>query len=80
MSPLALDRRFDKRGPGAPFKGIPGAHSEINALNQGLVARPGSRLSDFLLYSVRLQRSGGSEQILMCQNCAQIVGGARDLP
>jgi hypothetical protein len=35
-------------GPGDPFKGVPGAHSEINALNQGLFARAGWQLSDFL--------------------------------
>jgi hypothetical protein len=67
-------------GPGVPFKGIPGAHSEIYAVNEGLYARPGATIGDFLIYSVRLQRSRLGEQILMCPNCAQILSGASDLP
>lgn len=61
-------------GPGAPGKGIPGAHSEINAVNQGLFARPGSQISDFIFYSVRLRGAAIGQPIEMCPNCAWILG------
>jgi RHS repeat-associated protein len=66
-------------GPGAAGKGIPGTHSEFNAINQGLFARPGASISDFLLYSVRLRGSDQGSQIMMCPNCANILKGAEDL-
>jgi YwqJ-like deaminase len=67
----ALDE-FD--GPGAAGKGIPGAHSEFNAVNQGLLANPESQISDYLFYSVRLRGSLQGEPIDMCSNCAGILG------
>lgn len=44
-------------GPRAPGKGIPGGHSEINAVDQGLFADPASRISDYmrLLWTLHLQ-------------------------
>jgi hypothetical protein len=67
------------QGPGAPLKGIPGSHSEVYAVNEGLHARQDAKISDFLLFSVRLQRSRLGEQILKCPNCAQILKEASDL-
>jgi YwqJ-like deaminase len=69
----------DFKGPGAPLKGQPGSHSEVYAVNEGLHARQGAKISDFLLFSVRLQRKRLGEQILKCPNCAQILKGASDL-
>ncbi|BDZ53053.1 hypothetical protein GCM10025870_01260 [Agromyces marinus] len=66
-------------GPPAAGKGIPGTHSEINAINQGLYARPGSTISDFVLYSVRLRGAQQGSQIMMCPNCSGILNGAEDL-
>jgi len=65
----------DFPGPGAPGKGIPGAHAEINALNQGLFARPGSQISDFIFYNVRLRGAAIGEPIAPCPNCAWFLGG-----
>jgi hypothetical protein len=62
-------------GPGAPYKGIPGAHSEINAVNQGLFADPGSSISDYIFYNLRLRGALQGEPIEMCSNCASILGG-----
>jgi len=81
-SPLhsALGAALDAfSGPGAAGKGIPGAHSEFNAINQGLFARPGAAISDFLLYRVRLRGADQGSQIMMCPNCANILKGAEDL-
>ncbi|WP_354246529.1 RHS repeat-associated core domain-containing protein [Agromyces sp. PvR057] len=66
-------------GPAAAGKGTPGTHAEINAINQGLFARPGSTISDFVLYSVRLRGAQQGSQIMMCQNCAGILNGAEDI-
>jgi RHS repeat-associated protein len=61
-------------GPEAPGKGIPGAHSEINAVNQGLLTNPGSQISDYIFYNVRLRGALQGEPIEMCPNCAGILG------
>lgn len=66
-------------GPAAAGKGIPGTHSEFNAINQGLFARPGSSVKDFVFYSVRLRGAAQGNQIMMCSNCASILKGAQDL-
>jgi hypothetical protein len=68
---LALDN-FD--GPGAPGKGIPGAHSEINALNQGLLEDRDSEINGYIFYSVRLRGSLQGQPIGMCANCSTILG------
>ena len=75
LHPLLRQRLDSFSGPGAPAKGIPGAHSEINAVNQGLFARPGSQIGDFTFYSVRLRGTIKGQPIEMCPNCAQILGG-----
>ncbi|HUZ39633.1 MAG TPA: YwqJ-related putative deaminase [Streptosporangiaceae bacterium] len=62
-------------GPGAAGKGIPGSHAEINALNQGLFARPGSQISDFIFYNVRLRGAAQGSYIAPCPNCAWFLGG-----
>lgn len=61
-------------GPGAAGKGIPGAHSEINAVNEGLLANPGSQIGDYIFYSLRLRGALQGEPIEMCSNCASILG------
>lgn len=66
-------------GPPVPFKGVPGEHSEFNAINQGLVARPGATISDFAFYSVRLRGTAKGDQILMCGNCSAVLKDAKDL-
>ncbi|GAB3433829.1 RHS repeat-associated core domain-containing protein [Flindersiella endophytica] len=79
LHPL-LRRALDAfEGPPAPFHGEPGAHSEVHAVNQGLFARQGSKLEDFLVYSVRLRGSKKGNPIEMCPNCAPILNGAEDL-
>jgi hypothetical protein len=65
----------DFPGPGAPGKGISGAHAEISALNQGLFARPGSRISDFIFHNVRLRGAAIGEPIAPCPNCVWFFGG-----
>jgi hypothetical protein len=75
--PLAPELRSaleDFDGPGAAGKGIPGAHSEINAVNQGLLANPDSQISDYIFYSLRLRGALQGEPIEMCPNCAAILG------
>jgi hypothetical protein len=74
--PLApeLQSALDQfEGPGAPGKGIPGAHSEINAVNQGLLEDPCSQISDYIFYSVRLRGALQDEPIEMCPNCSAIL-------
>ena len=68
---VALDQ-FE--GPGAAGKGIPGAHSEVNAVNEGLFTNPGSQISDYIFYSLRLRGALQGEPIEMCPNCASILG------
>lgn len=65
----------DFPGPGAPGKGIPGSHAEINALNQGLFARPGAQIGDFISYNVRLRGAAIGQYIAPCANCAWFRGG-----
>jgi RHS repeat-associated protein len=75
-NPLAPQLRSaieDFEGPGAPGKGIPGAHSEINAVNQGLFADPSSQISDYLLYNLRLRGALKGQPIVMCSNCTTIL-------
>lgn len=62
-------------GSGAPYNGIPGAHAEINALNQGLFARPGSQISDFIFYKVRLRGAAAGQYTAPCENCQWFIGG-----
>jgi hypothetical protein len=75
-----LARALDAwEGPAAAFKGIPGGHAEFNALNKGLNARPGSQISDFMMYSIRLRGAQKGSQIRMCENCAGILKQAEDI-
>ncbi|MFC3762290.1 YwqJ-related putative deaminase [Tenggerimyces flavus] len=67
------------RGPAAAGKGVPGAHAEIYAVSAGLLARQGSSISDFSLYSVRLRGTGQGSPIIMCPNCSSLLKGAEDL-
>jgi hypothetical protein len=66
-------------GPPVPFKGERGSHSEFNAINQGLFAREGSVIADFVFYSVRIRGSRALDQIDMCKNCSAILGDVKDL-
>ncbi|UIJ63813.1 hypothetical protein LWP59_10605 [Amycolatopsis acidiphila] len=74
LHPVLQQRLDEFPGPGAPYKGTPGAHSEINAVNQGLFARSGSQIDDFIFYNVRLRGAAQGEFIEMCPNCAWILG------
>ncbi len=67
-------------GPYAAGKGIPGAHSEINALNQGLWARPDADIEDFLIYNLRLRGAEQGMPIARCPNCAVLTRGAEEIP
>jgi hypothetical protein len=77
---LLAQRIEDFEGPGEPYKGTPGEHSEINAVNQGLFARPGGQISDFIVYSVRLRAAAKGQQIPMCGNCRQILYDVNEVP
>jgi hypothetical protein len=51
-----------------------GRTQKNNVVNQGLFARPGSQISDFIFYSMRLRGATVGEPIEMCPNCAWILG------
>lgn len=85
--PECLDRQIQDRldvfdsafGSPVPYKGKPGAHSEIYALNDGLAARPGARLSDFRLYNVRLKGGKTGLPIERCAHCSFLTDGAVEI-
>jgi len=79
LHPALAARLAQFEGPGAAGKGIPGAHSEINAVNQGLFARPGASMNDFALYNVRLRGSAQGSPIPMCSNCSAILQGVEEI-
>jgi hypothetical protein len=62
-----------------PFKGVPGAHSEVDAINKGLFARPGAKIEDFLVHNVRLKGAEKGLPITKCGHCAIITRGAREV-
>jgi RHS repeat-associated protein len=61
-----------------PFKGVPGSHSEVNAANAALWARPGATMQDLLIYSLRLRGSTQGQPILRCGACAALTAGATE--
>ena len=65
-------------GPGAPGKGVVGAHSEISAVNEGILANPGSSPSDFAVYNLRLRGSQQGQSIPMCSNCRAILSDVEE--
>jgi hypothetical protein len=67
-------------GQRIPFKGEPGTHSEIHALNAALLVRPGAPMSDFLLYNVRLKGADKGQPILQCANCQPLTEGVTYVP
>jgi hypothetical protein len=77
---VLASRIDDFAGPGAAGKGVPGAHSEVNAVNHGLFARPGSIVEDFMLYNLRLRGAAIGEPIPMCSNCSKILNGVEEIP
>ncbi|WP_406642519.1 DNRLRE domain-containing protein [Amycolatopsis sp. WGS_07] len=79
LHPLIATALSSFVGPPAYNYGIPGAHSEFNALNKGLFARDGAKIGDFVFYSVRLRGSRKMDQILKCPNCSQVLTDAEDL-
>ncbi len=59
-------------------KGIPGSHSEVQALNQGMKARPDSNPSDFALHNTRTKTNkngNAGEPMPRCDNCKPITDG-----
>ena len=59
-------------------KGIPGSHSEVQALNQGMQARPGSTPEDFAVHNVRTQTNkngNAGDPMPRCDNCKPITDG-----
>ena len=59
-------------------KGIPGSHSEVQALNQGMQARPGSEPGDFAVHNVRTQdnkNGNAGDPMPRCDNCKPITDG-----
>lgn len=79
LHPTFQDRIDNFEGEPAEFKGVPGSHSEINALNEGMLARPGSILEEFTVYNVRLKGTLKGQRIIRCDNCQQITDGAREI-
>lgn len=79
LHPTFQDRIDNFEGEGADFKGVPGSHSEINALNEGMLARPGSTLEEFTVYNVRLKGTLKGQRIIRCDNCQQITDGVREI-
>ncbi|MFF1603598.1 RHS repeat-associated core domain-containing protein [Streptomyces mirabilis] len=79
LHPVLQDRLDAFVGEGEPFKGVPGSHSEINALNEGLWARTGSTLEDFTVYNVRLKGTLKGQRIARCANCMQLTDGVREI-
>ena len=59
-------------------KGIPGSHSEVQALDKGMKARPGAQPDEFAVYNVRTQdNSNGKagDPMPRCDNCKPITDG-----
>lgn len=61
--------------------GIPGSHSEVQAANQALAARPGARMEDLAIYNVRTEDMSlaRAPEMPRCTNCAPITDGAHAL-
>ncbi|GGK05292.1 hypothetical protein GCM10010123_38950 [Pilimelia anulata] len=75
-----LAGRLMMTGKGAPFKGTPGSHGEIHALNGLLWKREASGMStaiddSFSFFSRRLRGSQQGAQILRCGNCRNLTWG-----
>jgi len=79
LHPILQDRIDNFEGEGADFKGVPGSHSEINALNEGMLARPGATREEFTAYNVRLKGTQKGQRIIRCDNCQQITDGVREI-
>jgi RHS repeat-associated protein len=66
-------------------KGLPGGHSELNALDQALKAYEAASgqtateevLGDFLMYNVRLRGAAQGAAIAPCANCSDLTRGVR---
>ncbi|OXJ09798.1 RHS repeat-associated core domain-containing protein [Burkholderia sp. HI2500] len=58
-------------------KGIPGSHSEVQAANQALEARPGAQLNELAVYNVRteMDKADAGEPMPRCDNCKPITDG-----
>ncbi|WP_374404822.1 YwqJ-related putative deaminase [Frankia sp. Cj3] len=80
LYPELQARLNEFEGPHAAGKGTPGAHSEINALNQGLWARLDADVEDFLIYNLRLRGAGQGMPIARCPNCVVLTRGAEEIP
>jgi RHS repeat-associated protein len=85
MNPTLADNadaagRFNKErgsaGTGMPpeglaNKGIPGHHSEVNAVNEGMKKRPDSKPDDFVVYN---QNPDSGTPMECCRNCKITLG------
>jgi hypothetical protein len=58
-------------------EGIPGSHSEVQAVDQALRARPEAGLEDIAIYNVRTEDVGVGQAPTMprCRNCRAITDG-----
>ncbi len=87
LHPMVQNRLTDyetlTEGNYPPYKGEPGEHSEVIALNEALHARGDDvsldDLSDFVLYNIRLRGAEKGEAIPRCQNCIFITDGVISL-
>lgn len=61
-----------------------GTHAEVHALNEGLVAHPGSEVSDFLIYAINSGQKGSAarwgQPVPRCPHCEFITDGADFYP
>jgi RHS repeat-associated protein len=58
--------------------GYPGSHSEVQALDQGLKARPGSQPEDFAVHNLRTKSNSlgnAGDPMPRCDNCEPITDG-----
>ncbi|KVC77300.1 RHS repeat-associated core domain-containing protein [Burkholderia ubonensis] len=58
-------------------KGIPGSHSEVQAANQALEARPDAQLNELAVYNVRteIDKADAGDPMPRCDNCKRITEG-----
>jgi RHS repeat-associated protein len=71
-----------------PMKGVPGDHSEVNAVNKGMIEREGDpnadkpHPSDYTVYNVNTNGQGQQQGAgkPCCPNCQKVLGGPNGGP
>jgi hypothetical protein len=64
-----------------PMKGVPGDHSEVNAVNKGMMEREGGtpppKPSDYTVYNTNTNGQGqdAGQGKPCCPNCTRVLGG-----